>query len=256
MPKPGLRRNTARRGETAFRRKLRRIPLLRPKSAGCGGLCELNCQLCELNCQRTTCGARRRPLAGRGPAWPRRASLFKRIQYHISASGGSSLLSHFPARRGIFRPAPLDSRGRATAEGTAKPRRGPGPRDLFRNNRGGAVLPSMVPPWSLWAPCLQFFQVWPLLPLPLAAIAAAEGVAGDVLGHQIVESPKPGRPSPTALPAVRAGALVNNSQILQFLRRAVCIPRPPAFPGLVLVLLDLVVVDATARCPGLLFRDL
>ena len=51
-----------------------------------------------------------------GPARPR-LRLFGSPQYHISAPGGSSLLSHFPARRGIFVPNPLASRLALPPEG-------------------------------------------------------------------------------------------------------------------------------------------
>jgi len=70
-----------------------------------------------------------------------------------------------------------------------------GVRGLFRNNRGeGAmILPSIILPRLLCLPRPRFFQVRSPLPT-VFGVHKSTGVApGEVLGHQIVEPPKPSR---------------------------------------------------------------
>ena len=77
-------------------------------------------------------------------------------------------MSHFQARRGIFAQNPLDRPIALPPEGQSEHVGAPGVGELFRKNRGrqGAmILPSMILPQSLWAPCHRFFLASASLPL-------------------------------------------------------------------------------------------
>jgi hypothetical protein len=88
----------------------RHSPKVRRKPVRCGETCRF---VHLFNCQRSTSprGGHRLPAGGRrghDACLYSHVPIFKRIQYHISTPGGSSLLSHFQARRGIFAPNPRD----------------------------------------------------------------------------------------------------------------------------------------------------
>jgi hypothetical protein len=108
-----------------------------------------------------------------------------------------------------------------------RPARGRATANRPHNNRGRGSVLMVLGHFGHQAPgSSRFGRCCPCLG---RSLMPPPGWTRDVLGAPNCGICETGRPSPTALPAASAGALVNKIQILRFLRRELCIPRARFF---------------------------